>query len=205
MQKIYYDAKYYDSELEKEVDFQYCTELNLQEKVDFINGVLQVLFQNNYYYSILKQKVFDFMLINFFTNVIKNEEEFDLTLIKMDDIVINTTIIDVIYDKVDKNLIQELYDAIEVNIEYKTGIHKDELSTTFSNLLKELNDKVSNLDIENLVSSLSKLGDISNNATLDKILDAYTKTDAYKKNYQKTVRNKNKQIRELKEKVNETK
>ena len=90
MQKIYYDAKYYDSELEKEVDFQYCTELNLQEKVDFINGVLQVLFQNDYYYSILKQKVFDFMLINFFTNVIKNEEEFDLTLIKMDNIVINT-------------------------------------------------------------------------------------------------------------------
>ena len=205
MQKIYYDAKYYDSELEKEVDFQYCTELNLQEKVDFINGVLQVLFQNDYYYSILKQKVFDFMLINFFTNVIKNEEEFDLTLIKMDNIVINTTIIDVIYDKVDKNLIQELYDAIEVNIEYKTGIHKDELSTTFSSLLKELNDKVSNLDIENLVSSLGKLGDISNNATLDKILDAYTKTDAYKKNYQKTLRNKNKEIRQLKEKVNETK
>ena len=145
------------------------------------------------------------MLINFFTNVIKNEEEFDLTLIKMDNIVINTTIIDVIYDKVDKNLIQELYDAIEVNIEYKTGIHKDELSTTFSSLLKELNDKVSNLDIENLVSSLGKLGDISNNATLDKILDAYTKTDAYKKNYQKTLRNKNKEIRQLKEKVNETK
>ena len=55
-----------------------------------------------------------------------------------------------------------------------------------------------------MVGSLSKLGDLSSNFTVDKILDAYTKTDAYKKNYQKTLRNKNKEIRQLKEKVNET-
>lgn len=203
MQKTYYDAKYYDSELEKEVDFQYCTELNLQEKVDFINNVLQVLFQNDYYYSILKQKVFDFMLINFFTNVIKNEEEFDMTLIKMDNIVMNTTIIDVIYDKVDKNLIQELYDAIDVNIEYKTGIHKDELSTTFSNLLNSIEEKVNEFDIKGLAKTLKKFGDVTDGMKPEKIMDLYTKTDTYKKNYKKTISSKNKQIRELKEKVSQ--
>ena len=69
MQKTYKKGKYYDNKLEKEIDFEYCTELTLQEKVDFINNVLQVLFQNDYYYSILKQNIFDFMLINFFTKI----------------------------------------------------------------------------------------------------------------------------------------
>ena len=36
----------------------------------------------------------------------------------------------------------------------------------------------------------------------DKIIELYTKTDAYKKNYKGTLSTKNKQIRELKKEIN---
>ena len=154
MQKTYKKGKYYDNKLEKEIDFEYCTELTLQEKVDFINNVLQVLFQNDYYYSILKQNIFDFMLINFFTKIISDEEEFVMTLSNIDDFLNNTNVLDTLYNKIDTNLLKELYDAINVNIEYKTGIHEDEVSIAFSSLLNSIEEKVKEFDIKELTKTL---------------------------------------------------
>lgn len=205
MQKTYKKGKYYDNKLEKEIDFEYCVELTIQEKVDFINNVLQVLFQNDYYYSILKQNIFDFMLINFFTKIISDEEEFVMTLSNIDDFLHNTNVLDTLYNEIDTNLLKELYDTININIEYKTGIHEDEVSIAFSSLLNSIEEKVNEFDIKGLAKTLKKFGDVTDGMKPEKIMDLYTKTDTYKKNYKKTISSKNKQIRELKEKVNENK
>ena len=53
---LIYNSKYYDSKLEKEIDFKYRTELTLQQKVSFVNFVLGVIFDDDYCFSIIKYK-----------------------------------------------------------------------------------------------------------------------------------------------------
>lgn len=199
---LIYNSKYYDSKLEKEIDFKYRTELTLQQKVSFVNFVLGVIFDDNYCFSIIKNEVFDIALIYMFTDVLQYEEDFTFSLNNIEEMLNTTNVIEILKNEIDKDLIKDLNEVIDINIAYKTGVNVNSISTSFSSLLKTIENKVSDFDVDEFSNTLKKFGDITNGMSPDKIMELYTKTDAYKKNYKGTLSTKNKQIRELKKEIN---
>ena len=197
-----YSSKYYDSKLEKEIDFKYRTELTLQQKVSFVNFVLGVIFDDDYCFSIIKNEVFDIALIYMFTDVLQYDEDFTFSLNNIDEMLNTTNVIDILKKEIDNDLIKDLNEVIDINIAYKTGVNVNSISTSFSSLLKTIENKVSDFDVDEFSNTLKKFGDITNGMSPDKIMELYTKTDAYKKNYKSTLSTKNKQIRELKKEIN---
>lgn len=200
-----YSSKYYDSKLEKEIDFKYRTELTLQQKVSFANFVLGVIFDDDYCFSIIKNEVFDIALIYMFTDVLQYEEDFTFSLNNIEEMLNTTNVIEILKNEIDKDLIKDLNEVIDINIAYKTGVNVNSISTSFSSLLKTIENKVSDFDVDEFSNTLKKFGDITNGMSPDKIIELYTKTDAYKKNYKGTLSTKNKQIRELKKEINNNK
>lgn len=200
-----YSSKYYDSKLEKEIDFKYRTELTLQQKVSFANFVLGVIFDDDYCFSIIKNEVFDIALIYMFTDVLQYEEDFTFSLNNIEEMLNTTNVIEILKNEIDKDLIKDLNEVIDINIAYKTGVNVNSISTSFSSLLKTIENKVSDFDVDEFSNTLKKFGDITNGMSPDKIMELYTKTDAYKKNYKGTLSTKNKQIRELKKEINNNK
>ena len=199
---LIYSSKYYDSKLEKEIDFKYRTELTLQQKVSFVNFVLGVIFDDDYCFSIIKNEVFDIALIYMFTDVLKYDEDFTFSLNNIEEMLNTTNVIEILKKEIDNDLIKDLNEVIDINIAYKTGINVNSISTSFSSLLKTIENKVSDFDVDEFSNTLKKFGDITNGMSPDKIIELYTKTDAYKKNYKGTLSTKNKQIRELKKEIN---
>ena len=199
---LIYNSKYYDSKLEKEIDFKYRTELTLQQKVSFANFVLGVIFDDDYCFSIIKNEVFDIALIYMFTDVLQYEEDFTFSLNNIEEMLNTTNVIEILKNEIDKDLIKDLNEVIDINIAYKTGVNVNSISTSFSSLLKTIENKVSDFDVDEFSNTLKKFGDITNGMSPDKIIELYTKTDAYKKNYKGTLSTKNKQIRELKKEIN---
>ena len=199
---LIYNSKYYDSKLEKEIDFKYRTELTLQQKVSFVNFVLGVIFDDDYCFSIIKNEVFDIALIYMFTDVLKYDEDFTFSLNNIEEMLNTTNVIEILKKEIDNDLIKDLNEVIDINIAYKTGINVNSISTSFSSLLKTIENKVSDFDVDEFSNTLKKFGDITNGMSPDKIMELYTKTDAYKKNYKGTLSTKNKQIRELKKEIN---
>ena len=199
---LIYSSKYYDSKLEKEIDFKYRTELTLQQKVSFVNFVLGVIFDDDYCFSIIKNEVFDIALIYMFTDVLQYEEDFTFSLNNIEEMLNTTNVIEILKNEIDKDLIKDLNEVIDINIAYKTGVNVNSISTSFSSLLKTIENKVSDFDVDEFSNTLKKFGDITNGMSPDKIMELYTKTDAYKKNYKGTLSTKNKQIRELKKEIN---
>ena len=199
---LIYNSKYYDSKLEKEIDFKYRTELTLQQKVSFVNFVLGVIFDDDYCFSIIKNEVFDIALIYMFTDVLKYEEDFTFSLNNIEEMLNTTNVIEILKKEIDNDLIKDLNEVIDINIAYKTGVNVNSISTSFSSLLKTIENKVSDFDVDEFSNTLKKFGDITNGMSPDKIIELYTKTDAYKKNYKSTLSTKNKQIRELKKEIN---
>ena len=199
---LIYSSKYYDSKLEKEIDFKYRTELTLQQKVSFVNFVLGVIFDDDYCFSIIKNEVFDIALIYMFTDVFKYDEDFTFSLNNIEEMLNTTNVIEILKKEIDNDLIKDLNEVIDINIAYKTGVNVNSISTSFSSLLKTIENKVSDFDVDEFSNTLKKFGDITNGMSPDKIIELYTKTDAYKKNYKGTLSTKNKQIRELKKEIN---
>ena len=199
---LIYNSEYYDSKLEKEIDFKYRTELTLQQKVSFANFVLGVIFDDDYCFSIIKNEVFDIALIYMFTDVLQYEEDFTFSLNNIEEMLNTTNVIEILKNEIDKDLIKDLNEVIDINIAYKTGVNVNSISTSFSSLLKTIENKVSDFDVDEFSNTLKKFGDITNGMSPDKIMELYTKTDAYKKNYKGTLSTKNKQIRELKKEIN---
>lgn len=194
-----YEGIYYDNRLERTVDFEYTRELTAQQKVNFVNNVLEVIFSNDYCYSIIKDEIIDIMLVDTFTNILKTDEDFDYKLNAIDEFLSATNVVDIIRENINPHLYEELVDAIDENISYKTGIDRNGISTAVSSLLKTIENKVSDFDVEGLTNTLKQFSDLTNGLSEEKIMDLYTKTDAFKKNYEETMKAKNEEIRKLKE------
>ena len=193
-----YEGTYYDNRLERTVDFEYTTELTAQQKVNFVNNVLEVIFSNDYCYSIIKDEIIDIMLVDTFTNILKTDEDFDYKLNAIDDFLNNTNVVNIIRENINPHLYEELVNAIDENISYKTGIDRNGISTALSSLLKTIEETVSAFDVDELTNALKEFGGLTDNLSEEKIMELYTKTDAYKKNYEETISAKNEEIRKLK-------
>lgn len=174
------------------IPFNFYTELRAVDKIKFINAVCDTLIDTNYY-SVIRDLVFDFQIVNVFTDVVVPELQDSPSPISIiEEFLDDTNIVEIVKANVDKKLIAELEKAVDENIEYRTGIHKNTLEDALTSLLHTVEQKINDVDTEGMMEIAMKLNSISDELTPERILQAYSETDMFKNRiYEKEQKRQN--------------
>ena len=168
-----------------EKTFNFYTNLKASDKLGFVDSVVDLVVGNSYN-SIIRNMMFDFMVIRIFTDIdVSNivAPDNDNAIDMIEDLLEETNIVSVVKANVEDDVIEELEDAVDKAVEYRTGIHKNPIADALASLLNTLNDKAANIDTENMMKAVNAISEMSDGLTSDKIVEAYTKSDAFKKNH----------------------
>ena len=179
--------------------FNFKTSLSTYEKLGFINNVTGLVVGDNYY-SLAKDLFFDFILVTMFTDIEiydleDNKEDARVVINKAEYWVNETNVVEIVKSNMDYGLLEELQKAVEDNIEYKTGIHKNPFSpviNSLSNLINNVDKQLSGVDVNEMMKMAETFNSITGDLTPEKILDVYSKSDIFKDKYKKMLDDKKK-------------
>ena len=148
--------------------------ISTKRKMSFIQFVVDNILDDGNYNLVLKDIIIDVGLIRYFSDVdisdILSAEDFIDEFEKFRD---NTDLIDVIKSEMDNNELANILNCINKQIEYKTGIHDDTITTALSNLIKTIDRKIGNIDLD--ITNLNKILSIMpEEFTMDNLVKAYS-------------------------------
>ena len=172
--------------------FNFYTNLRAIDKIRFVNTVTNTLIDDNYY-SFIKNMIFDIAIVHIFTDVdVSDIMTSNNAIGEIEDFLESTNIVDIVKANAEDGVIEELNDAVDLAIEYRTGIHKNPITESFGHLLNTLEKKISDIDTGKMMEMAQIISGISGELTADKMLEAYSKSDLFKNNYQQIVADRNK-------------
>lgn len=170
---------YIDPNTDKERTFYYKTTLGTKDKMRFVTNVSSLVVGTNYY-TFLRDLIFDFEIIDIFTDIdISGISDSPDSIIEMENIVNNTKIVDIVKSNLDKTILNELSDAVDSNIEFLTGVHRNSLDVGISNLIRIVEEKIKNIDTDTMMQFANVFNSIEGEITADKIVNAYAKSPAF--------------------------
>lgn len=156
----------------KLVGFNFYTNLSTYEKAKFVNTVTDILVDGNYNH-VLRNMIFDFMVISVFTDVDVSEiKEASDSLIRMEDLLENTNIVKIVEANAEDGLFDELNKAVDMNIEYRTGIRINSLNDALTSLLNTIEKKVKDIDTNSIMEVAEKLNNMTGELTPEGIVRA---------------------------------
>lgn len=168
-----------------EIPFNFNTSLRMIEKMEFVSSVVDIVVGNNFY-NFLKDFIFNFEIITMFTdidvsNIInpENTEAIDM----IEDLLNNTNVVEIVKANMEDGLLDELIKAVNDAIEYRTGIQEDYFKKGLISLINTIENKISDIDIENMADSIQKFTKMTEGMTPEKMIDAYIASDAFKENH----------------------
>lgn len=169
----------------EEKTFSFYTSLDASDKLAFVNTVTDLLVTENYNY-IVKDLMFDFAIIEVFaidvdTNYITESVN---PLREIEKLVEETGIVSIVKLNAEDGVIEALEKAVEINVEYRTGIHRNPIVESLSNLLDSLESKLNNIDFEDLMGVAQLLTGASDQLNPESIVDAYANSDVFKQQYE---------------------
>lgn len=177
----------------EEYNFNFYTSLRARDKLKFVNFVVNTLIDDNHYNSIIKPLIFDFAIIEIFTDIDTSDiQDSNDSISLIEELLDETNIVEIVKANVDRDLINELNNAVNLNIEYRTGIHRNSLSESLSRLLDTLENKVSEIDTSSMFDMAQVISNMSGELTVDKMLEAYVKSDVFKQRYEQVFADKEK-------------
>lgn len=177
----------------KEIEFSYYIDVPMSAKLAFVNSVVGVVVGDDYYYPMLKDMIFDYQLIELFASDVNASDEVstDDSYAIIDNIEVflaDTNIADVLKINLDIDLLMELYDAVDKAIEYKTGIHPSPIADGVASILKIAENKLRDFDMDSMTGMAKTFAKMQGDITPDKMLEAYAKSDIFKKQHEDVVK-----------------
>ncbi len=164
-----------------EMPFSFYIYLNATKKIKFVNNVTECIVDENYN-SIIRDLIFDFEIVNIFTDVdLTDIYESDDALTKIEEFLSETNIVKIVKENMIEGLLQDLDKAVDDNIAFRTGVHRNSLADSLSNLLDTLNRKMNEIDTEMMMAAAKKLNDMNGSLTPESVLKAYADLNLHKK------------------------
>lgn len=177
--------------------FGFITDLLASDKAVFVRTVVDSIVDDTSYDSVLRDIMFDFVTIKMFTNIdtsflkVVDEKGNVVTDIDMlEDFLLSTNIVDIIKANAFPTLFDELNDAVNKSIQYRTGIHPSPLSDSLSSLLSTLEKKINEVDLDSMMGMAQKFAGMGEDFTMDNLVRAYMDSDFHKKNLEEIVKAK---------------
>lgn len=178
------------------VEFNYYLDVPMSRKLAFVDSVVDTVVGDNYYYPMLKDMIFDFRLIQLFsdidTGVVNYGDAEEDVIDQIADFIERTNAADVLKVNINFDVIQMLYDTVDKMIEYRTGIHPSPIADGIANLLDTVEKKFVNIDVDAMTGMAKVFGKLQGDITPDKMLEAYAKSDIFKKQHDEVVANQKK-------------
>lgn len=174
----------------KDNPFAFYTSLNAYRKSQFVVSVCNTLVGDNYNY-VLDDLVFDYFIVAIFTDIDVSEvQKSDNGISAMEEFVDKfKPVIDTVKANAVDGVLDELRNAIDLNIEYRTGIHINPISSSLANLIDTLNNKFSGFNLDKMMEIAEPMSKIAGELTPEKMLDAYAKTNIFKEHWGNSEKN----------------
>ena len=155
----------------KSVGFNYASELSLSQKANFVMEVAGMVVSGEIGYAyILKEAIFDFCLIKYFTDIVlfENEDDFSLDMIDSFAKTNKESVIDVITKAMGEEAFEELSKACEEAIEFRKA-HFSDYKEEISDLLQVVREFVVKPDYMNelLIAATNALNSFAEKSDID--------------------------------------
>lgn len=175
----------------EEIEFNYYASPSMSKKLSFVKSVVDTVCGDDYYYPMIKDMTFDFCLIEFFSDIVVADDNED-TIDYVEEFLANNNAATVMKLGMDFDVIQELYENVDKMIEYKTGIHPSPIADAISKILDTLEQKFAGIDVDAMTGMANVFGKLQGDITPEKMLEAYAKSDVFKKQAKEVVENQKK-------------
>ena len=174
-------------------DFNFHTDLTVAEKLKFVDSVVNLLVDENHYNSVIHNIIFDFFIIDVFTDV--DTTEFKNSPAFLDDVeqfLEETNIVEIVRANASHILFNELNNAVDKSIQYLTGIHPNPLNEALASLISTLEKKINEVDLESMMGMAQKFANMTEDFSLENVVNTYMDSDTHKKNLAEIMEAKNK-------------
>ena len=170
-------------------NFEFKTSLSAYDKQVFVKTVVGNLVDDAGYDVVIKDLIFDFVIIEVFTNIdtsfinMEDDEGNDINpIIPIEHFLEETNVVDIVKENMETGLLDELNRAVDLDIQYLTGIHPNPLNEAITNLISTIEKKIREVDLDSMMSMAQKFAGMTEDFTLDNIVNAYMNSDIHKSN-----------------------
>lgn len=173
----------------EDYNFDFTTSLSAYEKQMFVKTVVNNLVDEEGYDVVLRDLIFDFVIIEMFTNIdtsfinVKDEDGNDVSqIITIEHFLNESNVVDVVKANIEDGLLDELNYAIDLNIQYLTGIQVNPLGESVASLVSTLEKKINEVDLEGMMGMAQKFAGMTEGFNLENLINAYMNSDVHKEN-----------------------
>ena len=170
-------------------NFEFKTSLSAYDKQVFVKTVVGNLVDDAGYDVVIKDLIFDFVIIDVFTNIdtsfinMEDDEGNDINpIIPIEHFLEETNVVDIVKENMETGLLDELNRAVDLDIQYLTGIHPNPINEAITSLISTIEKKIGEVDLDSMMSMAQKFAGMTEDFTLDNIVNAYMNSDIHKSN-----------------------
>lgn len=174
-------------------NFNFGTDLAMSEKATFVNSVVNLVVDDleRKYNSILRDLIFDFYVIEFFTDIDTTELKESTSFVNdVEQFLEETNIVEIVKANAVPTLFDELNNAVDKSIEYITGIHPSLIVDSLASLFSTLEKKINEFDMGSMMDMAQKFAGMTGELNVDNIVKAYVDSDFHKKNLEEIAESK---------------
>lgn len=174
----------------KSIEFNYYTDIPVSKKIAFVDSVVGTVVGDGYYYPMLRDMMFDFQLVNFFTDVdtgIDFDDDSGELIDEIDAFLSDGNLVDILKVSINIDVLMGLADSVDKTIEYKTGIHPSPIVDAVASLLDTVEKKFSGIDVDSMAGMAKVFGKLQVDITPEKMLEAYANSDIFKKQHDDVI------------------
>lgn len=166
---------------DEEIAFNFVTDLTMTQKAGLVGSVVDSVVTDEHYHSILRDMIFDMQIVSVMTDVdtaMYIDEDNQIETIEQ--FLNATNVVEIVKENAAPGLIRSMSDAIDKDIEYKTGIHTNPVGIALASLLQTVESKVDGVDLESMMDMAQSFSDVAGELTPDNMIEAYAKSSAFK-------------------------
>lgn len=178
-------------------NFSFSTSLSAYEKMMFVKTVVGNLVDDSGYDVVIRDLIFDFAIIEIFTNIdtgfinVKDEDGKDINpIILIEHFLEESNVVDVVKANMEDGLIEELNHAVDLNVQYLTGIQVNPLNDAIASLISTLEKKANEVDLGSMMDMAQKFNGMTEDFNLNNLVNAYMNSDVHKKNLEEIEKSK---------------
>ena len=165
----------------------------------FVKTVINNLIDDDYYDVVIKDLIFDFAIIELFTNVdtsfIDNQKDDDGNKINpitvIEHFLEESDVLKIVKANMEDGLLENLNRAVDLNIQYLTGINMNPINDAIASLVSTLEKKVDGIDLDSMMEMAQKFTNMTEDLTAENVVNEYINSSFHQ--------NKLKEIEEAKE------
>lgn len=191
----------------KEIEMNYYTDISISNKMNFVSFVVSTVVGDGYYYPMLRDIIFDFQLVNFFSDVDTGiDDSTDDIFDRIEDFLDKTDVADILKANINFDVLVELNNSVDKAIEYRTGIHPSPIADALASLFDTIEQKFTGVDMSSMTDMAKVFAKMQGDITPDKMLDAYADSDLFKLMHDDVVSKQRKRdirMDEIRKEVNE--